>query len=258
MKLNFKIDKNYLIINTLSCTGDYGFSSKKYQKDIIAFQNYAWNKSKKYYDFLAGRTVFSPELLAAKNLKSFTSKLHYELPNFLSTLKRSKEFKKIYLQTKKYSKFCDAQWKKNYTKTSKIIKELTGFNLNQTFNIYITHPSQKHGKNLGNNEIGWGHSENWPNYITVYLWHEILHSYFTISNLSHAIIELITDEELRKKLNKIKYPPFVGHQYLTEIKKKILPLWKKYLKSSNKDIDKFQKQTKSLLKSHNQSPTPTT
>jgi len=84
-----------------------------------------------------------------------------------------------------------------------------------------------------------GHHEDWPNYATVYLWHEILHSYIGYSEKEHAVIELITDEELRIRLNGSKYPPFAGHKYLAKIKQKILPRWKKYLKSKKRNIREF-------------------
>ncbi len=239
MKLNFVVDKNYLVAHTLSCMKQSGFSSQKYKKDIVAFQNYAWNKSQKVYDLLVGRFSFFPDDLNTKNLKSLAKELN-QLSKFLDQLSRSKEFKKIYSQTEKYLEFCEKQWNKNCKETNRIVEELTGLNLNKTFTVYLTHPSQRNGVYLGKNKIAWGHSEKWKNYTTVYLWHEILHSYFDLSDLSHAIIELITDEEMRSRLNNSKYPPFVGHEYLSKLKKKLLPPWKQYLKSDKKDIKKFQ------------------
>ena len=88
--------------------------------------------------------------------------------------------------------------------------------------------------------IAWGHNEDWPNYATVYLWHEILHSYLGYSEKEHALIELIADEELRIQLNGGKYPPFVvGHKNLEKMKKKLLPQWRKYLKLKNRNIREF-------------------
>ena len=55
----------------------------------------------------------------------------------------------------------------------------------------------------------------------------------------HAVIELITDEELRTRLNGGKYPPFVGHGYLQKVKEKLLPKWRKYLKSEKQNIREF-------------------
>lgn len=240
MKLSFVIDKNYLIVHALSCVEKDSFSSLKYRRDIINFQNYAWRKSKKYYNFLTNKLKFFPDELTEKNIYLFTK----ELFSLLKQLSSSKEFKKIYSQTEKYLKFCEKQWDKNCEITEQIIKELTGFRLNKNFIIYITHPSLRNGRSIGKNRITWGHNEDWPNYATVYLWHEILHSYFEYSDLNHAVIELITDEELRSRLNDNKYPPFIGHKRLENIKKKLLPRWRKYLKSNKKSILKFHKSIK--------------
>ena len=170
-----------------------------------------------------------------------------ELPNLLLAFKKDKYYKKILIQTKDYLDFCEKQWNNNYQRTSKIIKELTRFNLNKKFTVYITHPSLKNGCCIENDKIAWGHNEDWPNYSTVYLWHEILHSYFRSTNvkfnnkdIEHSIIQFITDNELRIRLNGGQYPPFKGHPKLFPLMKKISPYWIKYLKSEKKDILKFR------------------
>lgn len=232
MKLNFLINDNYLITHTLASMGSERFSSKKYQKEIVAFQNFAWKKSQKIYNLLVGR--LSPDdILSIENLSK-------ELPYFLKILKNSNQYKKILLRTKSYLVFCEKQWTKNYAVSSKVISGLTGFELNKNFIIYLTHPILKNGHYLGNNKISWGHNEDWPNYATVYLWHEILHSYFQNSDFNHAIIQFLTDNELRVRLNGGEYPPFVGHDNLFPLMKKMLPHWKQYLrKETSKDIKKF-------------------
>ncbi|MCK4386959.1 MAG: hypothetical protein KAV41_02675 [Candidatus Pacebacteria bacterium] len=167
--------------------------------------------------------------------------IRFELPRFLNQLQKSGEFKTIYKQTKKYLEKCEKEWNKNFDFTDNSVRELTGLNLDKTFTVYITHPSLKNGQYWGDNNITWGATEKWENYSTIYIWHEIMHAYFDKTDLSHAIIELITDEELRKNLNKEKYPPFAGHKNLAKLKRKILPFWKEYLKLKNKNIRKFQK-----------------
>lgn len=241
MKLNFVIDKNYLIANSLFWAEGDNFSSQKYRKDIQNFKNYAEKKNKEYYDFLVGKLEFFPDNLTTKNIKSFAGEISSRFPCYLKELSRSKKFDKIFSQTEKYLKFCEKQWEKNYEKTSKIIKELTGFNLNKNFKVYITHPSQRNGRYLGNNQITWGNYEKWPNYTTVYLWHEILHSYFLNSDLVESIIELIADNEIRCRLNGGKYPPFAGSKKHISLRNNLLPYWKKYLKSERKDIKKFHR-----------------
>ena len=233
IKLNFKIDGDYLIVHTLSSMGKSRFSSTKYQKDIVAFENYAWRKCKPCYNLLVGR--FSTTEIAKGGLR----KIAKQLSNFLNELKRSRQYGKIHRQTGEYLKFCRNQWNENYPFVSKVIEELTKLKLNKKFTIYVTHPGLKNGSYKGNNTIEWGHNEDWPNYVTTYLWHEILHSYIGHSKKEHAVIELITDEELRTRLNGGKYPPFVGHGYLQKVKEKLLPKWRKYLKSEKQNIREF-------------------
>lgn len=236
IKLNFRIDDDYLIAYTLSSMGKDRFSSVKHKKDIIAFQNYAWGKSKSCCKLIIGR--FS----AKEAIKSESWKTKRQLQSFLKELKNNDQYKTVRQQTEEYLKFCENQWDKNYALASETINDLTGLRLNKKFNVYITHPSLRNGSYRGNNVIEWGHNEDWQNYATIYLWHEILHSYIGWSDKEHAVIELMTDEELRTRLNNGKYPPFAGHKNLAKIKHKLLPRWKKYLNSKNKDIRKFIKE----------------
>lgn len=240
MKLNFIIDKNYLIKHTLNCADKKIFSSNKNKKDIFSFSNYVLKNYPKYYDFMTG--IISPEDISEDGVNYFTKTLNKELPLVLGKIKKSKEFEKIYSQTEKYLVRSKKEWEKNLEKTEEYIYKLTKFNLDKEFTIYITHPSQRNGSYWGKNQISWGVSEKWSNYTTVYLWHEILHSYFDNSNTNHVIIELVTDEELRGFLNNTKYPPFEGHKHLSDLKKKILPYWKRYLKKENKSIKEFEKE----------------
>ena len=242
MKIKFLIDENYLIIHTLSSMRRDRFSSQKHRKDIVDFQDYAWKKSKQCYNLLVGR--LSPEDVLNHSIQDICK----ELPKFLNYCKSSVQYKKILKQTQKYSQFCKRQWDKNYPTTSEIMKAITGFKFNKTFKVYVTHPSLRNGSYPGDNVIEWGHHEDWPNYATVYLWHEILHSYFGRTDVDHAIIQLITDEELRIRLNGGKYPPFAGHKNLILITKKILPYWKKYLRAGRSDILKFTQEMKKALK----------
>ena len=235
IKLNFRVDDDYLIVHTLASMGKDRFSSRKHQKNILVFQNYAWKKHKPCYNLLVGR--FSAIEIAKGGLQKTLKRL----PDFLKELKASKRYKKIYRQTEEYLKFCERQWNDNYFVSSEAIEELTGLRLNKKFDVYITHPSLRNGSYRGSNTIEWGHNEDWPNYATVYLWHEILHSYIGWSDKEHAIIELIADEKLRTMLNGGKYPPFVGHKHLKNIKQKVLLKWKKYLKSNKHNIRDFIK-----------------
>ena len=236
IKLNFRIDSDHLIVHTLSSMGNDRFSSTKYKKDIVAFQTYAWRKCRPCYNLLVGRSS------AIEVANGQLQKTIRHLPKYLNELKKSKQYKKIYHQTEVYLNFCKNQWNDNYLVAKEIVSELIGFKLNKKFNVFITHPSLRNGSYKGDNTIEWGHNEDWFNYTTVYLWHEILHSYFGWSDKEHAIIELI-DEELKARLNGKKYPLPEGHKHLKTIKKQLLPTWKKYLSSKKRNIKKLMKET---------------
>lgn len=242
MKLSFLIDDNYLIAHTLASMNPRGFSSQEYKNDIVAFQNFAWKKSETCYNFLVAR--FYPELwLGCK-----ADELLQFLPQYLDFLVQSASFKPILKQTEDYLRACEKQWNLNLKVTLTILRELTGLSFDETFTVFITHPTLRNGCYLGDNKIAWGHHEDWPNYTTIYLWHEILHSHFADTELDHALISLLTDEELRSRLNHDVYPPFVTHKKLFPLMKKLLPSWRKYLVSKNKDIFKFKKEVLCMSK----------
>lgn len=231
------------MVHTLASMASDRFSSQEYKKDIVVFQNFAWEKSETCYNFLIAR--FYPEVWLDYNV----DELSQQLPQYLNSLKKSVGFGRLLRQAENYLKTCEKQWNTNYKITLTILKELTRFDFIKTFTVFITHPGLKNGCYLGNDKIAWGHHEDWENYTTVYLWHEILHSYFSDTELDHAIISLLTDEELRIGLNRGHYPPFVTHKELFPVMKKLLPLWREYLASKNKNILEFRKKAQLKLKS---------
>ncbi|MEK7635726.1 MAG: hypothetical protein AAB405_01390 [Patescibacteria group bacterium] len=165
---------------------------------------------------------------------------------------KSPEFRRLYKETFQYLKFIKKQWRKNKKEVFKIINDLSGVKLPQKqITVCITHPKLKNGRMIPNkNIILWGHSEDWKNYSTVYLCHELMHiateNKFKNLELGHAIIELLTDNELRIRLNKkgnyfYEDKKEIGHKYLKLLEKKILKYWKEYLdKKNGKNIFEFE------------------
>lgn len=232
-KVNFVIDENYVIYNIF--TRDFhNQSSKEDRAAVISFQNLAWEKSPKCYNILRGK--WEPAYLTNESIASLSK----EMEVFFSSIKESKEYIKILDQTKERLEFCNKQWEKNLPLTLKTMEELSGFEFSNVYTIYIIHPAFTGGRYLGNRKILWGGLEEWNNYTTGYAWHEILHNYFGRSDLDHALIQLMTDEELRVRLNGGSYPPYVGHNDLYPLMDKILPYWKEYLASKDKNILKFR------------------
>lgn len=241
LQMNFRINNYHLISHTLASMDESRFSSSEHKEDIVAFQNYAWGESERYYDFIAGRVRPEQFFATGGTLK--------EIGGFLSKIEQSNEFGKIRQQTEVYLAKVKAEWKKNYPQTSQAIQEITGLDLNKDITVNVTHPSLRNGAYLGNNIIGWGHTPEWNNYNTVYLWHEVLHSYLDYTDLSHTLIQLITDNELRIRLNQREsYPPFVGHDNLFPLMARALPLWQSYLGEApvegKRDILRFEEKLK--------------
>ncbi|MDO8622372.1 MAG: hypothetical protein Q7R80_04030 [bacterium] len=221
MQLSFSIDDRYLLAHTLASMGPGAFSTSPRNATVVDVQNEAWRVSQPTYDLLAGRLY--PLVIA--NIGAIAS----ELPKFFQAIVRSSPFKKLRGETEHYLEFCAEQWENNRERTTQVVHNLTGFNLDQSFTVYVTHPSLRNGHLIDDTHIAWGHHEDWPNYTTVYLWHEILHAYFERNDLDHALIQFIADNELRVQLNGGAYPPFVGHSLLFPTMDQLLPQWKRYL-----------------------------
>lgn len=238
LRMDFIIDNTRLILHTLASTDKSRFSSQEHREDIVAFQKSARAVSKECYD-LAVREEPLDEEVSVK------------VTEFLTKIEQTSEFQKIRQQTEVYLVSIKAEWERNYPKTAQAVQEMTGVDLNKQVTVYVTHPSLKNGQYRGNNTIVWGHTPEWDNYATVYLWHEILHSYFDYTDLSHSLIQLVADNELRTRLNPGEtYPPFVGHEDLFPLMDTVLPHWRTYLAEtpteSRRDILGFEEKLRAM------------
>ncbi len=222
LRINFTIDNRHLIAHTLYRMGEGSFPATEHTDDLVSLQNFARGISEKCSDFVAWRLTEEQFLESGGNLG--------EVTNFLRQVENSSEFGRVRQQTQEYLESVKSQWERNYPKSSQTVSELTGLNLNKVVSVYVIHPGLMMGQYLGDDAIAWGHPEDWQNYSTVYLWHEILHSYMDYTDLSHALIQLVTDNELRVQLNEGEtYPPFEGHENLFPLMNKLLPHWQAYL-----------------------------
>lgn len=219
LRVNFVINDRELAI---LCMDPSRISSQDHGEDIVAFQNFARGVSERCYGYTA-TTLSEEQFFALGGTRE-------EEEAFLSQMQQSSEFGKIRQQTEEYLEVVRAQWQRNYPQAFQAIQEMTGLDLNKQITVNVIHPSLNTGLYRGNNTVRWGHHEDWNNYSTVYLWHEILHSYMDYTNLSHALIQLVTDNELRVKLNRGEtYPPFYGYKDLISLMDKILPYWRTFL-----------------------------
>ena len=225
IKLNFEINKEYLAAHALKAAWWNKSPFPEWKK--IAFK-----MQKKYPD--AELFFYGDSALAVKKFD-----IYQKFENLIKEIITSKDFQKIYNETEDYLKFIKNQWDKNKKEALQTIEELLNFKIpDKNITVFITHPKLKNGATLRKyNTILWGHPEDFENYSTVYLCHELLHLIIpgNIQNdyelEMHALIEMITDDELRMRLNKKgRYFEVPTHKELLKIRKKIYPEWKRYLK----------------------------
>jgi hypothetical protein len=161
------------------------------------------------------------------------------LGKIFSEAKNTPQYPIILSQTLDRLKEYREQWNKNYEASLEFMSRLTGLPFHRSFTVYISHPEVRAGCYMGNHLISWGGSEREQNYTTVYLWHEILHSYLDHTELAHALIEMSADVELMRALNGQEAPLWPGHNFLEQPRKLIENDWKEFVSSRNEPILDF-------------------
>jgi hypothetical protein len=258
IKLDFQINKYYLayvLFNKSSQPED--FFDPPIKQKIQSFRKKLWKEYKNnpsyYFIHLVSykHIKWAIENIYLKDNPSSSEvqikKLPKDIQKIFQVIFQSPVFKIILKETNQYKNSVKDQWSQNQNFVLNYLEEIIGEKLpNISVPVNIIHPRLKQGRVNSSRSIIWGHPEDWPNYSIVYLTHELLHivfNYYKIpqKDLSHAIIELISDNELRIRLNqKGKYfkegRNNIGHPHLRKIEKKILPHWSKYLKNKQKNI----------------------
>lgn len=231
MKLEFRVNPDYTFLHAINTT-------QKNEPFIgwAKFTNNIWKQSPEVFYFFAGAPEY---ILYSSSIPSLARKTH----KILKKIRTSKQYKRLVKETRKYLVFVEKQWQKNENQALRILSEISGFTFPKTtITVFLTHPKLRNGSVVDDNAIVWGHSEDFKNYTTVYLCHELMHIFtrHDPSDITHAIIELITDNELRIRLNhKGKYFVYQGHKHLKQLESKLLPEWKMYLAQKDKNIIRF-------------------
>ncbi|MBD3282420.1 MAG: hypothetical protein GF387_02310 [Candidatus Portnoybacteria bacterium] len=253
MNIEFKINKFSLIQSAIK-SGELEKVNRLLWKDFCNEPAFYF-LNPKHLDWSLEEIFIQSE---KEGFKERFLKLAENLEKILKEASKSNKFKKILSETERYKKLVEGQWNDNKELVLSFFKNELGLKIpNYTITVFVFPPEFCKGRmNPDKKYILWGHKEDWENYSTVYLAHEILHILVDKNcknkNLMHAIIELATDNELRIRLNKegryFKEGKLkVGHQHLKKIEKKIFPQWKKYLKKpGNKNIFILEKEIKKL------------
>lgn len=255
MELRFKINKYYLLAHALK-------SEHPPFDGWVNLPSKLWEISNNAYCFLfnpSSHDIIFTKVENDKDFDIFLNTITNDSGKIIATAFKSEEFARLYEETEKYRVSVEKEWNNKRKNITKTIEEIMGEEFPDTkIEVLITHPNLCNGIALPNsNTICWGHKENWENYSMVYLMHETLHLILDKklgkNNLTHAIIELIADQELRIRLNKNgvyfkESKEGVGHPFLLKLSKVILPYWKKYLKSKDRNIANFYLEMKKLPK----------
>ena len=165
---------------------------------------------------------------------------------------RSHEYRRLRQETEIHLGEVKKEWREDGEKALTILHEILRVPIPaRKITVVVVHPDLRGGFSVGegkNKKIIWGHRAEWENYHTVYLCHELLHILLEWKdippNITHALIELATDNELRIRLHGGGQYFFVGeksvgHPYLKSLEEKILPFWEKYLRQKKGTARKF-------------------
>jgi hypothetical protein len=246
--INFHIDKvnlaYYAIQAWVAPDGSKTFIRGQEIRDRLnTFRELALKEDAVACRFLGATRLY--EMMTFANHENMVlSALCQRAEALINNLLQQPAFLAIFDDTKLALENYRSEWLADYDKSFEVIKDLTGLNLNRSFEVYVTHPCQPQGINEGDT-IYHTYRTGFPHYNTVYMWHEVMHSLIKpvpgrdqteANNASHAVIELLTDNELRCRFSGASYPPFEGHDFLDATREYLLPSWREYLASSKHDI----------------------
>ncbi|MBX9686476.1 MAG: hypothetical protein K2X27_07225, partial [Candidatus Obscuribacterales bacterium] len=208
--IDFQINQNYLVYSLLR---DRALSDadKAALQRIREFKNFAWEQDQEAYRLLSSGPS-EHAILTKMNLQDIAKRSEV----LLSKLVQNKTFLELQKETMQALDLIRAEWEKNQLKTHDIMSDLSGLELKGDHKVVVTHPALHQGIN-SNGIICWTNRNDWPNYNTIYIWHEILHSFLPCGDIEHAVIQFLSDNELRVRLNGGSYPPFEGHPELLEL-----------------------------------------
>jgi len=233
MNLSFEINKDLLLSSLL-------FSDKSEARNlIIPLKNKLWEKYKlPYSHFLKGNDYKNIFADMGNNLNNLVTQTR----NMFEEGIKTEEFEKLLSETESYKKWLENEWNSKKDTVIEILRDILRIEIPvDKVTIYVVDPRIGGGSYLGNNRIFWGHTEDWTNYNVVYMAHEFLHTFIPSGEIEHCLIELATDNELRIRMNRkseyfIEDGQPVGHDYLREKEKYLLPSWEKYLKNKDKNL----------------------
>lgn len=212
MKFNFIVDKANIAINIV-------------ELDIINkdFANYLYDKYREDYRRIKRHQFFYTEDLS--NVEIIKEIMNY------------KNFNKIYIKCEENCKRIEQNLKEYQ---QEIESFLTGLCRTELPDLELTVSIVPWGgvSFRQRNYILWGHKRGEKDkfYDLVYLYHEALHYVFTRDDISHCIIELLTDTKLAQHFHPELKDGYSKHDYINSLRVKLLPFFELYFGKSKKEI----------------------
>ncbi|MFH1648152.1 MAG: hypothetical protein ABIA11_00260 [Patescibacteria group bacterium] len=233
MNLEFCISEELLFI--------VGLMQQPNIDNWVGLQDKLWKKYESGYRLLQGNYF---EFFLNPKYKGKLDQAITDIECILSEGMNSTEFSKLLINAQEHKVWLERKWEQNKVLINEELNNILRTDLpEETVTVYVLSQLLHVGRNI-RGRILWGQYEHWPNYSLVYLVHEYLHSLFKYTKIEHAIIELISDNEMRIRLNKEgKYfecaGEKVGHKHLLPVRKVILDDWKEYLGNRKTNIYQF-------------------
>jgi hypothetical protein len=253
LKLNFVTDPAYLAYKTL--TGYRRFEIPSIDQ-VNAFQDRAWSLDRDAYSYLQDHDL-EAAILSKQSIED-GSAMSTRAKNLLQRMQEDPTFQPVLAETNKGLMAVKTEWEANRSRTQSIMQDLTGLPLDGELTVSITHPAIAQGRTYTDSGlILWSNQNDFPNYNTIYLWHETLHNVIAPRmvgedsfDVAHAVIELLTDDELQTRLNGGSYPPLIGHEDLKKGEEYLMPSWRDYLSCpGKKDIMKYLDEAAKVIES---------
>jgi hypothetical protein len=248
--LKFTVDKDFILQHVLRSYSDH--------LPFLRLKKMVWVKNKNLYQILSQNLE---PLIMERGFIGGCINATADVKKNLLEIYGTDEFKKIFREVGEYADQVKKQWDKNYAASAGFLTDILNVDttkIRKEITVYVSHPRLWRGRSyIEEDVIAWSHPDEWKNYATVYLWHEVMHHITAdmpcAPNLMHALIELSCDNELRIRLNgggiyfKEGGIP-LGHKYLANLDKKLLPDWKKYLKDPDENIYHFEQRMRKKYK----------
>ena len=233
MHLRFIVDPRYVVAHAMNASQDY---------DVLpewdALMDTAYRRDPQAFNLLSG----AAEMILPASTRSTLPSVARRAEALLAWIIRTRVAQRVVREARAYATRVEREWAENGAWTIAQLRELTRLPMpRRTIRVFISHPSLGNGRAVDERTIVWGSEGLIPNESTVYLAHELLHqlTWDDTTEVGHAAIELLADNELRIRLNGGRYFEHPGLPELRALTRRLLPAWRTYLRTPTQDFRAF-------------------